>query len=81
MIINPNATNLPYAWQMIDGRAKVAVIYSPLCNHSFRGTGITTIYLQKSGILEKAQQMTAHESLRTTKLDNYTDDKMLLNDI
>jgi integrase len=35
--------------------------------HTFRATGIT-IYLTNGGDLEKAQQMAAHESPRTTKL-------------
>jgi hypothetical protein len=35
--------------------------------HTFRAAGIT-IYLTNGGDLEKAQQMAAHESPRTTKL-------------
>lgn len=69
-----------YAWQMIRKRAKAAGIYTPLCNHSFRGTGITT-YLQNGGTLEKAQQMAAHESPRTTKLYDRTADEISLDEI
>ena len=69
-----------YAWQMIRRRAKAAGIYAPLCNHSFRGTGITT-YLQNGGTLEKAQQMAAHESPRTTKLYDRSDDEISLDEI
>lgn len=69
-----------YAWQMIRRRAKATGIFTPLCNHSFRGTGITT-YLQNGGTLEKAQQMAAHESPRTTKLYDRTDDEMSLDEI
>jgi len=32
---NPNTTNLPYAWQIISSRAKVAGIYPLQCNHLF----------------------------------------------
>jgi len=69
-----------YAWQMVRRRAKSAGIFTPLCNHSFRGTGITT-YLQNGGTLEKAQQMAAHESPRTTKLYDRTDDEMSLDEV
>lgn len=69
-----------YAWQMIRKRAKAAGIYTPLCNHSFRGTGITT-YLKNGGTLEKAQQMAAHESPRTTKLYDRTNDEISLDEI
>lgn len=69
-----------YAWQMIRRRAKAANIVTPLCNHSFRGTGITT-YLKNGGTLEKAQQMAAHESPRTTKLYDRTHDEISLDEI
>jgi len=32
-----------------------------VCNHTFRGTGITA-YLENGGTLEKARQMAAHAS-------------------
>lgn len=69
-----------YAWQMIRRRAKAIGIFTPLCNHSFRGTGITT-YLRNGGTLEKAQQMAAHESPRTTKLYDRTNDEISLDEI
>lgn len=69
-----------YAWQMIRRRARAASIATPLCNHSFRGTGITT-YLKNGGTLEKAQQMAAHESPRTTKLYDRTHDEISLDEI
>ena len=40
-----------------------------------RATGITA-YLENGGILEHAQQIAAHESPRTTKLYDRTDDQI-----
>jgi site-specific recombinase XerD len=42
-------------------------ITTEVCNHTFRGTGITA-YLENGGTLEKARQMAAHASTRTTQL-------------
>jgi site-specific recombinase XerD len=44
-------------------------------NHSFRATGITA-YLANGGALEHAQEMAAHESLRTTKLYDRTKERL-----
>jgi len=55
------------AWQMVRRRAKAAGITTEVCNHTFRGTGITA-YLENGGTLEKARQMAAHASTRTTQL-------------
>jgi integrase/recombinase XerD len=40
-------------------RAKAAGITTEVCNHTFRGTGITA-YLENGGTLEKARQMAVH---------------------
>ena len=55
------------AFAMVQRRAKAAGIATKIGCHTFRATGIT-IYLTNGGDLEKAQQMAAHESPRTTKL-------------
>lgn len=55
------------AYQMVQRRAKAAGIKTDVCNHSFRGTGITT-YLLNSGTLEQARYMAGHASMRTTQL-------------
>jgi hypothetical protein len=47
---------------------------------SFRATGITA-YLENGGSLENAQAMAAHESPRTTKLYDRTDDQITLDDV
>jgi hypothetical protein len=48
--------------------------------HAFRATGITA-YLEANGTLENAQAMAAHESPRTTKLYDHTDDEITLDQI
>ncbi len=48
--------------------------------HSFRATGITN-YLENGGTLEKAQQMAAHESPKTTKLYDRTSDQITLDEV
>jgi integrase/recombinase XerD len=48
--------------------------------HTFRATGIT-IYLLNGGSLEKAQMMAAHESPRTTRLYDRTNDQISLDEV
>jgi site-specific recombinase XerD len=79
-VMTENAMVQTYGWQMIQRRAAAAGIATKIGNHTFRGTGITT-YLSNSGTLEKAQQMAAHESPRTTKLYDRTNDEMSLDEI
>jgi integrase len=62
------------AYRMIRRRALAAGIFAPVCCHSFRATGIT-VYL------ETAQKIAAHESPRTTKLYDRTDDQLTLDDL
>jgi len=63
---------------MVQRRAKAAGIATKIGCHTFRATRIT-IYLTNGGDLEKAQQMAAHESPRTTKLyDRRTIDPLVL---
>ena len=61
-------------------RATAAGIYAPVSCHSFRATGIT-IYLENGGTLETAQKIAAHESPRTTKLYDRTNDQLTLDEI
>jgi integrase len=65
---------------MIQRRAKAARIETRIGAHTFRATGIT-IYLLNGGTLERAQQMAAHESPRTTKLYDRTDDAVTLDEV
>jgi integrase/recombinase XerD len=68
------------AFHMIRRRAAKAGIETKIGNHTFRATGIT-IYLTNGGDLEKAQQMAAHESPRTTKLYDRRNDVVSLDEV
>src|SRR5216683_3784581 len=65
---------------MIKRQAKAAALPYSTCCHTFRATGITT-YMQNGGTLEHAQQIAAHESPRTTKLYDRTDDQISLDEV
>lgn len=68
------------AWAMVRRRAKAAGIETAIGCHTFRATGIT-VYLTNGGTLEKAQQMAAHESAKTTKLYDRTNDSITLDEV
>jgi len=70
----------PDAWRMIRRRAAAAGIAAPIGNHSFRATGITA-YLSNGGALEHAQAMAAHESPRTTKLYDRTQERLTQDEV
>jgi integrase/recombinase XerD len=65
---------------MIKRRARQAGLPLTTCCHTFRATGITT-YLQNGGTIEHAQQIANHESPRTTKLYDRTNDAISLDEI
>ncbi len=67
-------------FRMIKRRAKAAGLPPEICCHTFRATGITA-YLNNGGTLEKAQQIAAHSSPRTTKLYDRTNDELTLDEI
>lgn len=67
-------------FRMILRRALAAGLSDRVCCHTFRATGITA-YLSNGGTIEKAQQIAAHESPRTTKLYDRTNDEMTLDEI
>jgi site-specific recombinase XerD len=68
------------AYHMINRRVQAADIPTKIGCHTFRGTGIT-LYLLNGGSLEHAQQMAAHESPRTTKLYDRTQDEISLDEV
>jgi site-specific recombinase XerD len=68
------------AWRMIRRRAAAAGIMVPIGNHTFRATGITA-YLGNGGALEHAQSMAAHESPRTTKLYDRTQERLTQDEV
>jgi len=65
---------------MIKRRVRQAGLPMTTCCHTFRATGITT-YLQNGGTIEHAQQIANHESPRTTKLYDRTNDAISLDEI
>jgi site-specific recombinase XerC len=67
-------------FRMIKRRAKAAGVSELVWCHTFRATGFT-VYLQNGGTLEKAQQIAAHESARTTKLYDRTQDQISLDPV
>jgi integrase len=68
------------ALDMIKRRAIAAGLSPKVCCHTFRATGITA-YLEAGGTIEKAQQIAAHESPKTTKLYDRTSDQITLDEI
>lgn len=66
--------------RMIKRRARAAGLRTRVCCHTFRATGITA-YLLNNGLLEHAQRIAAHESIRTTKLYDRTSDTVSLDEI
>jgi integrase/recombinase XerD len=67
-------------FRMIKRRAEAGGVPASTCCHTFRATGITA-YLQNGGTLEKAQQIAKHESPRTTKLYDRSNDTLTLDEI
>jgi integrase/recombinase XerD len=55
------------ALDMVKRRVKAAGLSDRICCDTFQATGITA-YLENGGTIEKARQIAAHESPKTTKL-------------
>jgi integrase len=69
------------ALRMVKRRAlAVGIGIEHICCHTFRATGITA-YLENGGTLEHAQAIASHESPRTTKLYDRTNDALTLDEI
>ena len=77
-LLTENRMTRTDALRMIKRRAKVIGLSSDICCHAWRATGITT-YLQNGGSLE--QHIACHESARTTKLHDRTDDGVSFDEI
>lgn len=78
--ISPRPLHRTDVLAMVKRRVKAGGLPAAICNHTFRATGIT-VYLENGGTLEKAQQIAAHESARTTKLYDRTSDVLTLGEI
>ena len=68
------------ALRMVKRRVKAAGLSQRINCHSFRATEITA-YLEYGGTIEKAKAIAAHESPRTTKLYNRTNDELTLDEV
>lgn len=77
---NGNALHRVDVFRMIRRRAKQAGLNVAVCCHTFRATGITA-YLENGGTIENAQAIANHESPRTTKLYDRTNDELTLDEI
>jgi site-specific recombinase XerD len=80
VLLTENRLSRVDAYRMIVRRAESAGINTAACCHSFRATGIT-VFLENGGDLETAAQIAAHESPRTTKLYDRTNDAITLEEI
>ena len=78
--LSGRALNRHNAWTAIRKRAHNAGFLTPVGCHTWRATGVT-VYLENGGRLEHAQQIAAHESPRTTKLYDRTQDEISLDEV
>jgi site-specific recombinase XerD len=70
------------AWAMVKRRAQQAGIATPgICNHTFRGTGITAYLENPEAKLEHAQQMAAHSDPKTTRLYDRLNDQVCMDEV
>lgn len=68
------------ALSMVKRRARDAGLGFSICCHTMRASGITA-YMMNGGTLERAQQMAAHASSRTTSLYNRANDSVTLDEV
>ena len=73
--------NRTEAWYLVKRRAKAADISTEVCNHTFRGTGITAYLSNDTSKLELAQQMAGHADPKTTKLYDRRSDEISLDEV
>lgn len=78
--LSPRPMNANDVLRMIKRRARLAGLPETICCHTFRATGITA-YLENGGTIEKAQAIAAHESPKTTKLYDRTNDTISLDEV
>ena len=78
--LSENALTRETALRVIKKVAKKAGLPPQICNHTFRGSGIT-VYLKNGGTIEKAAAIAAHESTRTTQLYDRTEDGLTVEEI
>ena len=67
-VLSGRRLNRTEAWYMVRRRAKAAGLDTAVCNHTFRGTGITAYLEHPDAKLEEAQKMAAHSDPKTTRI-------------
>ena len=78
----PRRLDRQRAWAMVKRRAQRAGIETPgICNHTFRGTGITAYLENPEAKLEHAQQMAAHSDPKTTRLYDRRNDEVTMDEV
>ena len=68
------------AFRVVKRRASQAGIHSPVCDHTFRASGIT-LYLENGGSIFEAQKIAGHAYPRTTQLYDRTSREVKLAEI
>jgi len=66
--------------RVVKRRASQAGIHSPVCDHTFRASGIT-LYLENGGSIFEAQKIAGHADPRTTQLYDRTSREVKLAEI
>lgn len=79
-VLERRALHRANAWAMVRKRARQAGLKEAVCNHTFRGTGITT-YLENGGELERAADMANHADTRTTRLYDRRSKQVTIDDV
>ena len=73
--------NRTEAWYMVRRRARAAGLDTAVCNHTFRGTGITAYLQHPDAKLEEAQKMAAHSDPKTTRLYDRRSQAVTVDDV
>lgn len=79
--LTDNRLNRTEAWYMVKRRAAQAGIDTAICNHTFRGTGLTAYLENPEARLEHAQQMANHADPKTTKIYDRRSDEVSLDEV
>ncbi len=80
--LGANRLDRQRAWAMIKRRAKKVGVDTPgICNHTFRGTGITAYQENPEAKLEHAPQMAAHSDPKTTRFYDRRSDQVSFDEV
>ncbi|MBL4790901.1 MAG: tyrosine-type recombinase/integrase [Kordiimonadaceae bacterium] len=79
--LTSNRLDRTQSWHMVRRRARQAKISADICNHTFRGTGISSYLRNKGGRLEIAQHLAGHSDPKTTQLYDRRDEDISLDEV